>query len=301
MHWCSTTYRSVSRDSTVECIWQTLVPQEAMHHPCLMHGLLALAALDRASSASTSTSPGQVEEHLNLAQRHQSLAATGLASLRRLETTTTLSQSACDAIFALACVMIYYAIAFPVLARPDVHGSSISTLDDLCVVFEQTRASIAVIAEVIDRVKDGDLRPLIRRDESRPKMPDTSRLAILSLRRLNTILGNNPAHETDIYDHTIHHLSLALERLAEGSEPTILAIRWIFHIPARFIELIRARRPFALVILAHFAVIMHSLRGHWWMGSWGMDVLGDVGQTLNGEWREHISWVIDATGCHMPI
>lgn len=311
MHWCSTTYRSVSRDSTVECIWQTLVPQEAMHHPCLMHGLLALAVLDRASNAtststSTSTSttnPGQSrDEHLRLAQRHQNLATSGLASLRRLETTTT-SQSASNAIFALACIMIYYALAFPLLAGGSgpVYGSSSSTLDDLCVVFEQTRASIAVIAGVIDRVKVGDLRPLIRRDESRPKMPDTSRLAILSLRRLNTILGKNNNHETDIYDQTIHHLSSALERLAEGGEPTILAIRWIFHIPARFIELIRARRPFALVILAHFAVIMHSLRGHWWMGSWGMNVLGDIGQTLDVQWREHISWVIDATGFHMPM
>lgn len=293
MHWCSTTYRSVSRDSSVEWIWQTLVPEEAMRHPFLMHGILALSALDQASASHGKAREGR----LKIAQGHQTRATAGLRSIRSLEDQP--SQSACNAIFALSCSMIYYAFALPLLVKP-VQGRS--TVDGLCRVFEQTRESIEVMAEVIDRVGDGELRPLIQKDESRPKMPNTSRLTILSLRRLNSMLaGRHVHHETDVYDTTMEHLSSALERLAEGGQSTVIAIRWIFHIPFRFIELVKTRQPFALVILAHFAVIMHSLRGHWWMGDWGMKVLEDIGQSLDVEWRESISWAIDATGCYIPI
>lgn len=293
MHWCSTTYLSISLDSTAEWIWQTIVPQEAMHHPFLVHGILALSALDQAHS-----SHGKIrEERLKVAQRHQTRATAGLACIRRLG--DHLSLSACNAVFAFSCIMIYYAFAFSLLVKPVRSGR---TLDELCQVLLQIRESIDIMLQVIDRVKDGELGPLIRKDKSRPKMPDTSRLAILSLRRLNAILASrHPRHETDVYEATMEHLGSALERLAEGGEPTVIAIRWIFRIPSRFVGLVRERQPFALVILAHFAVIMHSLRGHWWMGDWGMNVLEDIGQTLDVEWRQSISWAIDATGCHVPI
>lgn len=293
MHWCSTTYRSVSRDSTVEGIWQKTVPQEAIQHPFLMHGLLALSSLDRASGCNG----GIREERVRIAQQHHARAMAGLSGVRRLE--NRLSLSTCNAMFALACVMVYYDLALPLLIEP---AQNHSALDELCHVLEQIRASIVVMVEVIDRVREGELRSLIREDEVRPTMPDTSRLAIQSLRRLNGILSaQDTQHETDIYESTIQHLSAALERLAEGGEPTIIAIRWIWFIPSRFIELVRFRRPFSLVILAHFAVIMHSLRGHWWMGEWGVRVLEVTGQSLDAEWRQSISWVIDATGCHIPV
>lgn len=293
MHWHNSTYRSVSRDSTVEGIWQKAVPQEAVQHPFLMHGLLALSSLDRACG-----SGGRVrEERVRIAQQHQNRAIGGLSAVRRLEDNRSLST--CNAMFALACVMIYYDLALPLLTDP---AEGRSALDEFCRVLERVCESIVVMAEVIDRVRGGELCPLIREDGVRPKMPDTSRLAIQSLRRRNRILATrDKTHETDTYETTIQHLSTALERLAEGGELTVIAIRWIWFIPTRFIELVRIREPFALVILAHFAVIMHSLRRHWWMGEWGNRVLQDIGQTLDAEWRQSIDWVIDATGCYISI
>lgn len=295
MQWCNATYRTVSRDSSVERIWQTAIPREAMHHAFLRHGLLALAALDRARSAGQGRSR---DEHLKIAQMHQTQAMTGLTSARKAGRGQ--SQSTSNAIFAVSCTTILYTLAYPLFKRPI--GSNLTTLDDLCDVFEQSRQTIAIMMEFIDDVKHGDLNPLIQKDDSRPKMPDTSRLAILSLRRLNGVLAAGRSHhETDVYETTMQHLSTALERLAGGGEPSIIAIRWIHSIPSRFIELVHRQQPFALVILAHFAVVLHSLRGQWWMGNWGMDVLEVIGQSLDMEWRPHISWVVDATGWHIPV
>lgn len=295
MQWCNSTYRTVSRDSSVERIWQATIPQEAMHHAFLRHGLLALSALDRARTAGQGSSR---DEHLKIAQMHQTQAMTGLTSTRK--TGLGQSQSTSNAVFAVACITILYALAYPLFKRPV--GNDTATLDDLCDVFEQSRQAVAIMTEVVDDVKGGELNPLIQRDDSRPKMPDTSRLAILSLRRLNGILAAGHAHhETEVYETTMQHLSTALERLAGGGEPGVIAIRWIHSIPSRFIELVRGQQPFALVILAHFAVVLHSLRGYWWMGDWGMDVLEAIGQSLDTEWRPYISWVVDATGWHIPV
>ena len=76
MQWCTTTYRSVSRNSTVEGIWQGVVPREAMRHPFLMHGILALSALHLASSTSSTTGASK-EEYLRTAKSHQQQAVAG--------------------------------------------------------------------------------------------------------------------------------------------------------------------------------------------------------------------------------
>jgi hypothetical protein len=58
---------------------------------------------------------------------------------------------------------------------------------------------------------------------------------------------------------------------------------WSFQIPAEFLELLEARRPFALVILAHYAVILHHLKSSWWMGDWGNRILQEIGNILEPE------------------
>jgi hypothetical protein len=85
-----------------------------------------------------------------------------------------------------------------------------------------------------------------------------------------------------------------------GGEPTDFAFCWAYRIPVRFQDLIRERQPFALVVLAHYAVVLHHLHESWWMGSWGTRILNEIVDYLDPEWRELISWPIDATGCLVP-
>lgn len=304
MHWCNSTYRTVSPDPNVQRLWQTTIPREAMHHQFLRHGLLAVSALDRARTTGAGRSRN---EHLRLAQMHHTQAMTGLTAARKTSPQSQ-SKSQSNAIFVVACTTILYALAYPLNRSTTSSSSSSSTLPDLCSVIEQSREAIAIMGSVLDEIRDGDLHLLTRKDDARPKMPDTSRLVMLSLRRLNASLadrdrahphGQHDHHESDVYETTMQHLGSALERLAGGSEPGVIALRWMQSIPAQFIELVRARQPFALVLLAHFAVVLHSLRGHWWMGDWGMRVLESIGQSLDPEWRPYLCWVVDATGWHI--
>ncbi|KAL3476773.1 hypothetical protein BJX99DRAFT_227315 [Aspergillus californicus] len=289
MQWCTTTHRSVSRNSTVECIWQAVVPREAMNHQFLMHGILALSALHLAV-----TSDGDTKEHyIRMSQAHQSQALFGLRKV-----SGKLKPYHCNAAFTMSNLMMIFSFA---LSEITGQNPSRSPLDELYQVFTTTRESVDVLTDMTEWIGNGELKPLLQYDKAQPKMPDTSRLAIMSLVQLNANLAHqDPHHDKDVYDTTIKHLGYSLDRVSRGGETMIIAFQWIFQVPSKYMELYREREPFALVILAHYAVIIHFLRRHWWMGEWANRLIQDIGQHLDANWRNSISWALDATGYYIP-
>ncbi|KAJ5676030.1 hypothetical protein N7462_008927 [Penicillium macrosclerotiorum] len=294
MHWCTTTYRSMARDRSAEALWQVAIPQLSLRFPALRHGLLALSALQLAGA----TSRGERKwRYLASAREHQTHALTGINS-NNAENLTT---AQCNASFALCCVLLVFSFGYCLTDDSDEDTDDRGppdVLDEFLEVFELTRWLVGAMMTTIDRVSAGELYPLVRPDEARPTMPDMSRLVILSLRRHNTIEAErNPAHETDVYDQALEHLRYSLERLMNGGEPKDFAFCWTYRIPVRFQDLVRERQPFALVVLAHYAVVLHHLRESWWMGNWGARILREIVDSLEPEWQELISWPLDATGC----
>ncbi|KAJ6164981.1 hypothetical protein N7470_003653 [Penicillium chermesinum] len=299
VNWCTSTYRSMARDSSAELIWQSVVPQLSLRAPALRHGLLALSALEVASQRST---PERKWRYIVAAREHQSLALAGV----RFDDIDTLSDAQCNAHFALCCVLLAFSFAYCIIMdweeeeeedeRPDVP-------DEFLEVFYLTRWLVGALLLTKDRVSSGDLYPLVQSPEPRPTMPDMSRLVILSIRRQNEIESRrDPTHKKDVYTQTIDHLSHSLEQLMNGGEPKDFAFCWAFRIPMRFSQLVRDRRPFALVVLAHYAVVLHHLRESWWMGNWGTRILKEIVDLLefDSEWRELISWPLDAVGWFLP-
>ncbi|KAL4802805.1 hypothetical protein BDV18DRAFT_146627 [Aspergillus unguis] len=288
MQWCTTTYRSVSCNRSVEDIWQAVVPREAMCHTFLMHGILALSALHLAV-----VSDGDVRErYLVTSQAHQNEAVLGLAKLAG-----NLKPNHCNAAFTTSNLMMIFSFAWPEITAKG-HQSPI---DELYEAFQSTRRSTDALSTVTELLGNGELKSLFECDKSQPKMPDTSRLAIMSLAASNVNLARqNPHHDKDLYDITIRHLGSSLDKVSRGGETMIVAFQWILQVPEKYIELYHQREPFALVLLAYYAVILHSLRRHWWMGDWGVRLIQEVGQNLDTNWRNSIMWVLDATGCYIP-
>ncbi|OJJ62294.1 hypothetical protein ASPSYDRAFT_144025 [Aspergillus sydowii CBS 593.65] len=289
VQWCTKTYRSVSRNGTVESIWQAVVPREAMRHPFLMHGILALSALHLAVASDDDLR----DQYIEVSKAHQRQAVVGLGKI-----SGKLKPHHYNAAFTLSNIMMIFSFALPEITGQTV---SQSPVDEIHRVFQSTRKSRDVLTNVTDCVGNGELKMLLEYDTAQPKMPDTSRLAIMSLAQLNTNLARkDPHHEKDIYDTTIKHLGHSLDKVSRGGETMIVAFQWIFQVPARYMELFRKREPFALVILAHYAVIMHFLRRHWWMGEWSLRLIQEIGQHLDPNWRNSITWVLDATSYYIP-
>ncbi|KAJ5824946.1 hypothetical protein N7447_007286 [Penicillium robsamsonii] len=294
MHWCTTTYKSMAGDPASERIWQTTIPQLSLRYPALRQGILALSALHLAS---TSTSSRQWR-YLDTARSHQAQALAGL----RIESDEDAPEAESQATFALCCIMIVFTFGFcQIDSENDSDEERPDVLDEFFEVFQLTRWLVNIMVISKERITTDELNPLFHPKDPPPTMPNMSRLVVLSLQRQNGMEAiRDTTHETDVYDSAIEHLSQALEQLMKGGEPKVFAFSWSFRIPAEFLELLEARQPFALVILAHYTVILHHLRGSWWMGDWGNRILQEIGDLLDPEWRELIGWPIDATGCFLP-
>ncbi|CAG7930486.1 unnamed protein product [Penicillium olsonii] len=285
MQWCTSTYKTMARNPASETIWQTTIPTLSLRHPPLRQGLLALSALHLASI----TVSARRWQYLETARAHQSHALAALSTPLDPEADPNVT-------FALCCVMIAFAFGYCLVDEDDPPDR----LEEFLEVLQLTRWLVSIIMPILERVTTGELNPLIKPEDPRPTMPDMSRLVVLSLRRQNALEAlQDPTHEESLYESAIEHLSHALERLMKGGEPKVFAFCWCFRVPEGFLELLDTRRPFALVILAHYAVVLHHLRDSWWMGDWGTRILSQIGDSVPPEWKAHIGWPVDATGCFM--
>lgn len=287
----------MARDQNAEAVWQSDIPQLSLRAPYLRHGLLALSALELASR---SNSPGRKWRYIVSAREHQSQALEGV----HFEDMETATDSQCNAHFALCCVLLAFSFAYCITVDWDEdEDERPNVLDEFLEVFYLTRWLVGALMLTKDRVAAGDLHLLVHSQETRPTMPNMSRLVIQSIRRQNQMESlRQPTRDHEAFAQTIDQLSISLEQLMNGGEPKDFAFCWAFRVPVRFSELVREREPFALVVLAHFAVIMHHLRESWWMGNWGSRILKEIVEILgfDSAWRELISWPLDAVGWFLP-
>ncbi|PLN75253.1 hypothetical protein BDW42DRAFT_181035 [Aspergillus taichungensis] len=292
VQWCTATYRSIATSTSVEKFWQA-VPQESIAHPFLTHGLLALSALHVAATSNESR-----EESIKTAQNHYSRAIYGFQKAAK-----SLDQSTYDAVFAMCHIDLVFCFALPLTV---VSPSNNDPIDNLCHILTHLQTSSPTTTATTNPLnKESALNPLHPHapPTHEAQMPNTSQLAITALTRLNNTLSQqDPSHPTSTYTTTITHLASALKTLlCSSSEETttpLSTMQWAYHVPGEFLPLTRQRRPFALVLLAHFAVILHAMRASWWVGEWGERVIRQCGLVLGskGELRGALGWVVDATG-----
>lgn len=86
----------------VEHLWQDYIPQQAMKHTFLMHGLLALSALHLAY-----LNPSSSSKYLQLCDKHQAIA---LQKFRAI-LSSNIDPSLADALFALSSTISVSAMA----------------------------------------------------------------------------------------------------------------------------------------------------------------------------------------------
>lgn len=96
--------------------------------------------------------------------------------------------------------------------------------------------------------------------------------------------------QKDIYLTTFHMLQENVK--AEIANPQHITISYMF-LPAvnrSYMGLVAARDQMALVILAHYAIILHRQRHRWWMGENGLRLFGAVKGFLDAEFGALLEW-----------
>jgi hypothetical protein len=75
----------------------------------------------------------------------------------------------------------------------------------------------------------------------------------------------------------------------KGSRGNVV-VAWPIIIPAGFVDMLRLRKPEALVIVAYYAVLLHRSRDFWVFGDGGRFLLRAISTCLGPYWAEWLSW-----------
>lgn len=282
MQWCNATYETLSRNERTEPVWRDAAPREGLAHPFLMHGILALSALHLAR---TGSEPLRRAEYLNRAVAHQNQA---LVLFRVL--LNDVNEGNAKAMFAFASIVVVYTFGFP--HTPDVQDPW-TCIDDLYQVLTLTRGVQQVIHSSAEYLNDSDFAPVLHVDKTYAPLPEHSARAIRHLREANQLcLAHDPNHDIKTYAATIENTAEMLSWVYGGTTTSVIAGRWAIKLPSRFLKLLREREPFALVMLAHYGVLLQHLRHRWCFDEWCMRVARAVWAILDDQWRPLVQWAV---------
>lgn len=282
MQWCNATYRTLSRGEPTDLVWKNAVPEEGLAHPFLMHGILALSALHLAR---TSPEPSRRTAYLNRAVAHQNQA---LVLFREL--LSDVNESNAKAMFAFAAIVVVYTFGFP--HTPDVQDPW-TCIDDLYQVLVLTRGIQQVIRPTAESLSASAFAPILQVDETHAPLPDDAATIIRHLHEANEVCrARDPTHEQEIYTATIDNIAEMLSWVYGGTNTSVIAGRWAIKLPSRFLELLREREPLALVMLAHYGVLLQHLKHRWCFDEWCVRVAKAVWAILDDQWRPLVHWAM---------
>jgi hypothetical protein len=300
-------------------LWRDVVPGLAFNHDFLLHILLAVTAL-HLNILHPST------ENSNAALQHYTK---GLALFRPYLTSITPNNISILFIFSCLLPLYSFGINCTSIRTPETlseyvnHGGPLSTCGTLMsfrlskyscdieahgsfLLRALTDSKILRIIEILTLLRGvrniatngsqllksgpmGCLLPPSISDLHPTRALSQDIEATLLLLSIRNLKSTKPSSR-DAFAGAIARLrhTFLLERDQPGTTMTI--VPFAIWVPDLFVERMRDREPMALVILAHYAVVLHWLRRIIWLQDWGSRIIYAVRDALSEEWTDCMAW-----------
>ncbi|KAL2703154.1 hypothetical protein AAEP93_004225 [Penicillium crustosum] len=283
LQWSSKTYLTLSRNEATKEVWQFLVPQEALSHPFLMLGLLAVSAIHLADTKGEKKKAEFMKKAL--LYQHQALLV-----FRQL--LDDINRYNAKAIFAFSSILAIFYFGF--LRLENVINPS-SCMDNLFQVLMLSEGVQNVLRICGLSIQESNFSPIFVSASFEMKysipLPGEVRSAVNRLYTANTAYGiQNSGHNTAVYKEAIVMLEDALNAVYRDHVLTNAACRWAIKCPRQFLRSLQEREPMALVILCFYCVVLHRLRHIWCFEGWATAILKSTWPVLEPQWRHLAYW-----------
>ncbi|OQE00810.1 hypothetical protein PENVUL_c045G01848 [Penicillium vulpinum] len=283
MHKFSTeTYKSLCGDQSDMEDWQLLIPKLAFEHDFLLHGIFSLAALHMVA---TTPDSGQVISYLDTALRCNELA---FAPFR--EALINLTPHNCDAVYAQSAILAAIGIALPRL-NAQYRGESFSMIEIIMTVLELLRGTNR-ISQISKPWRQSTIFSKYEWKENPWLDPDVAN-AIAQLRMLNSAIENTDSAQHIINLEAIDSLQDSFARFTHVTNPAPI-LDWLTYAKREFVDGLRARQPFQLLILMNWAVLLNESGAHfWWATGCGEALVAELSNELkdqNEKWKSALQW-----------
>ncbi|KAL2367401.1 hypothetical protein RJ035_007182 [Blastomyces gilchristii] len=256
MNWYNIDIHPFSTNLEYKAVWQKALQQESLTHLFLMHGILALSALELGRRKGCDATNVNQRSYTAIALGHY-LRAVALSQ----PVLKNINEENCKAVFLLPTLLTAFAFGSPQQAW-DL-GNSRHPIARFHLVLLLARGMGQVQSTAIDKMKDGKFDTLIKPDSYSPWLPADAKAALCNLHQLNENCEQYSISEKNIYNTTINQVEIMLGQIHVAATRPNPAVMWATEVPPLYLELMRAYKPMALVVLAHYCVILHHLRGIW--------------------------------------
>ncbi|KAL1881943.1 hypothetical protein Daus18300_000997 [Diaporthe australafricana] len=306
-HYTSTAYKTIATAPHVQEALQKNLPKEGLRYPFLMHQILAFAGFHLAY-----TQPQQRHIYLKQASQHQNFTIHGM----RKTLLGSISSENCHATYATSILISLG--AFAIYPCYEKFNTFFSPVDSLAEIFTLITGMGLILSTSDEELRTGPLRRLFRKKDdaggTSSDAPDhpcpllSGRLPLLEA-QLDELFSaeqqqqpggsSSEAAAGDCLKRAVAALETCLNRVATqnsglGHAALRAAFLWPLLLPAEYPEWIRCRQPAALVVLAHYALVLHSAEADcWYLQGWGKAIVEAVADALaDTPWLGLARWPI---------
>ncbi|KAK0483250.1 hypothetical protein IW261DRAFT_1417192 [Armillaria novae-zelandiae] len=278
-HYSTSTSYTLALDPGASRVWRRIIPKMAFdpHNQCLLHAMLAFSALHIYNADSTSPS---MDRYASAAGAYYYRAKRSLHMADMEETADV------NAVLIALSLVSRYEFATSTVAPPHLAGDWYITIRSIrrnIHETDRTQLQIAVLRSFIAAMAPSLLfTPL---EEQFPS----------SLRTILSTVNPGPDVEelSDASVRTAYEDSISfLERAWIASFNECIGIWW-YIMPNQFFHLLTEGRPRALIILAHYCVMMKHVTqdGPWWAKKqWGNEAARIISM-LDSQWTPWLGWL----------
>lgn len=291
-HYITSTSISIAHDAQSEALWQVTVPQLAYRHPFLMHAILACSALHLAYKR-----PEEQGQYLIEASSHQDVAMPQFRSA-----IDNVDKDSCHSIMVFSHLLVIYSFA---LERQDerlliVDGNRSDVLPSW---LHFLRNGCLMVCSVWDQIENGPVKELASQWEVPVEISEEGKLPLT-----DHLLSVIPSEDSQyawseearrLYTDAAVELGRAFmcTRTLGEKLTTWDALRlWPMKISVDYMNLLNQWHPGALILLAHYCILLQKLDTHWYFEGRATKLLSTILKRLDTRWHCFIEWPLEEIG-----
>lgn len=278
----------------INYLWQEHIPREAVRHPFLMHGVLALSALHLAS-----VRPAQAQKYARLCDKHQAIA---LASYRSI--LAHITEDVANAIFALSTILSISSLARAALRASLMPEPQHVSVESICELLYMTRGVREVREAAGEAILKGPFSVLLFGHQRSADIQVTLSPRLVGVfKSLERMIYESATDDSD----KLRTCLTALEMLQNIFKNAIYFYTrnelemghiwsWTAAVGYEYIKLVQSSYPPALVLCAYFAMATLMMKHTWFITSWGRFAFQGIVMALNGRLVDHLDWCYEQLG-----
>jgi len=214
------------------------------------------------------------------------------------QTLEDINHENCEAALAYSGLLIISEFALPLIqSKPG--ASSVGGMQELQGIINLFRGAKALYRlgwmHMLDKNLSCDLRSKVIATQFDEAVTTEAEMSLNFLATLEIVPLEDEALKA-IYTDTLFKLKKNLRRVAAHPGVASFVLKWPTNVLQDYVSMLGRYDPIALILLAYWAVGLHSIDHLWWARGWGKSIVEVAGQHIGAEWQHYIQWPLLKTG-----